>query len=217
MKSSIPPLNSYPYNQAYYTNNNYAGYLERFERYEKMVQELEYELFRILKLDFKYKPVLDYGCGVGFVVKGFRNLGYSKVFGYDHSEWAIDWGRKNLFSNDPPLIDSELRHTLHRLGKENVNLMTAFDVFEHMSEFEIIDVLNLYTPKHILVRIPLTKEDGGKFILPVSEADPTHITRLTRESWMNFFTNNDYTFLFNINLGNIYDTDGVMCAMFRHI
>lgn len=202
------------FNEAYYTRNNYAGYLERFERYEKMVEELEYGLFRILKLDFKSKPVLDYGCGVGFVVKAFQNHGYKNVWGYDLSEWAVEYGRKHLGFPAVHEYDSRLQNDINYLP-EGWELMTSFDVFEHMLLAEVQGVLTRFHPRHLLVRIPLTREDGGKFVLPVSEADPTHITRLTRESWIKFFEENGYDFLFNINLGNIYDTEGVMCAMFR--
>lgn len=209
------PEEPFAYGEGYYTHNNYAGYLERFERYEKMIQELEYELFRILKLNFKNKRVLDYGCGVGFVVKAMRDLGYTQAYGYDHSSWAINWGREKLFQ--PTLdYDSVIQDDINYLSPLDWELMTSFDVFEHMELVDVSAALDRFIPKHLLVRIPLTKEDGGKFILPVSEADPTHITRLTRESWVKFFNENGYTFLFNVNLGNIYDTEGVMCAMFRY-
>jgi len=204
------------YGEGYYTNNNYAGYLERSERYERMVEELEYELFRILKLDFKDKWVLDYGCGVGFVVRAFQKIGYAKVFGYDHSEWAVAWGRKNLGWQPVLEYESRLQTDVNYLPPIDYDLMTSFDVFEHMNPLHVSAALFHFQPKHLLVRIPLTDEDGGKFILPVSEADPTHITRLTRESWVKFFKENKYEFLFNINLGNIYDSKGVMCAMFRN-
>jgi predicted TPR repeat methyltransferase len=185
-----------------------------------MVQELEYELFRVLKLNFKSEFVLDYGCGVGFVVKAMQNLGYIAM-GYDHSSWAIEWGRENLFGQRYDFLEypSSLQDDMtrvHHHGKKQWELMTSFDVFEHMTLDDVTSVLKQENPHHLLVRIPLTKEDGGKFILPVSEADPTHITRLTRESWVKYFNDNGYRFLFNINLGNIYDSDGVMCAMFRN-
>jgi len=198
------------YDEKYYTNNNYASYLERSERYERMVQEIEYELFRILKLDFKTFPVLDYGCGVGFVVNSFQKLGYTNIWGYDVSNWAIEWGRKNVVKK-PTIITNDFGLVESKHSK----LMTAFDVFEHMSPQEIKIVLAANRPEHILVRIPLTICDNGKFILTVSEGDPTHITRLTRYSWINLFKENGYTFLFNVNVGSFYDSDGVMCAMFK--
>jgi hypothetical protein len=214
------PLPPSSYGEQYYTASNYAGYLERSERYERMVQELEYELFRILKLDFKHSPVIDYGCGVGFVVKAFQKLGYTNAWGYDVSDWAIKWGHQHLALELHRSFDVyagfwPTQHDLSFIPCKNWSLMTAFDVFEHMTHAQIYGTLCKFNPRHILVRIPITNEDGGKFVLSVSEADPTHITRLTRESWHKVFAEGDYRFLFNVNLGNIYDSDGVMCAMFR--
>jgi SAM-dependent methyltransferase len=199
---------NFVYGEEYYTQANYAGYLEREERYERLAQELDAELFRVLKLDFKSKPILDYGCGVGFVVKAFHDLGYNSIFGYDISEWAINRARQNYTG----LAFTNKKHVLSYYRWE---LMTSFDVFEHMPLNEVRDVLGGAKPKHLLVRIPLTFDDGGKFVLNVSENDPTHITRLTRESWCDFLKSVGYAWLFNVNLGTFYDTKGVMCAMFR--
>lgn len=197
------------YDESYYTRNNYAGYLQRAERYEKLVQELEYELFRVLKLDFKSKPVLDFGCGVGYVVHAMESIGYKDVFGYDLSAWATNWGKEHLGVTTISANDFVL-HT------RRWELMTAFDVFEHMEAYEIARTLLATMPEYLLVRIPLVRKDGGKFVLEVSENDPTHITRFTRETWLTFFENNNYKWLFNVNLGTFYDTEGVMCAMLRH-
>lgn len=201
---------TFTYDESYYTKANYAGYLEREERYDRMVQEIENELFRVLKLDFKKSPVIDYGCGVGFVVNALSRLDYEDVCGFDVSEWALQYAKSKYSYKGCWFTSSK-----SALEFRDFELMTAFDVFEHMPAHEISEVLRLADPRHLLVRIPLAEVDDGKFYLNVSENDPTHITRMTRNSWNNFLSFCGYSRLFYVNLGTFYDTQGVMCAMFR--
>lgn len=93
--------------------------------------------------------------------------------------------------------------------------MFAFDVFEHMTQDEVCTALQSIKPIDLIVRIPLACFDHGKFVLEISENDKTHVTRLTRASWLKLFSGCGYAHLFNINLGLLYDSTGVMCAMFR--
>lgn len=196
------------YDESYYTSKNYAGYLERSTRYERMVAEIHHDVFRRVGLDFVCKPVLDFGCAAGFTCAALDQLGYKYVTGYDVSDWAVQWGRSNL----------GLRNltTNHKsVEGKHWSLMLAFDVFEHMELSALESALSKLNPEHILVRIPLAETDGGKYVLSVSEADKTHIVRKTRVSWYEWFANNGYTRIFNVNTGGFYDSEGVMCAMFR--
>jgi 2-polyprenyl-3-methyl-5-hydroxy-6-metoxy-1,4-benzoquinol methylase len=203
-------MNNVEYSESYYKSVNYASYLERQERYERMMQELHNDLFRKIKLDFTKQPVLDYGCAVGFVVKALLNLNYKDVAGFDVSSWAINWGRDNLNLSEN-LIDDLNLYT------RTPKLMLAFDVFEHMTIVDVDSVLTTLNPEHIVVRIPLTAQTDGKYILDVSERDSTHRIRWTRRDWIKFFDQMNYDWQYDINLGLIYDTDGVMCSMFRKI
>lgn len=198
------------FNETYYTCNNYATYLERQERYERMVDEIHYDLFRRLCFDFKGHQVLDYGCAVGFVVNALHKIGYNCAHGYDVSEWAINYGRKHVVFPRPFAISNDIQDVLLSKWK----LTFALDVFEHMEENQLNDLLSRLNTEYLIVRIPLATVDGGKYVLSVSENDPTHVLRLTRASWMKKFSER-YHHLFNINLGLMYDTQGVMCAMFR--
>jgi cyclopropane fatty-acyl-phospholipid synthase-like methyltransferase len=201
------------FGKKYFEQNNYASYLERQERYERMVKEIEFDLFRKLKLDFHRKPVLDFGCAVGFVTKAFKDLGYANIVGYDVSRWAVEYGRETF-----GFTENELTHSKRDLTPEvGWVLILAFDVFEHMSERELTFWLHTWRKSgpYLLVRIPLARNDGGKYVLSVSENDPTHVMRFTRNTWKRFMHECGYNWLFDVNVGSFYDTDGVMCAMFR--
>lgn len=200
------------FDKHYYENNNYASYLERQERYERLCEELHYDLFKKLNLDFTNDVVIDWGCAVGFMVHGFRKIGFKNPCGFDVSEWAIGWGQANLDLKH--YVTSDISKILEI---KNCKLMTALDVFEHMQSQDICSMLERIEPQYLLVRIPLAKEDGGKYHLEVSEKDPTHITRLTKKSWVKLFDKLGYTWLFDIKIGLMYDTSGVMCSMFRSL
>ena len=60
------------FEEQYFKNLNYSNYLERYGRYLKMAEELDFYLtkFGILSKSMK---ILDYGCSVGFLIKAFKN------------------------------------------------------------------------------------------------------------------------------------------------
>ena len=200
------------YDKSYYTGSNYASYLERQERYERMMQELHHDLFRRIKLDFTDKLVVDYGCAVGFTVRSLVDLGYQNVLGYDISDWAVNYGRDVLNLHDKLTTDYNI---IVKHQNERCELMMSFDVFEHMKPDDVRSVLLDVQPTYLLVRIPLAENTGGKFVLAVSENDPTHITRFTRNDWHRLMSDVEMTWLFDVNVGLFYDTAGVMCSMFR--
>lgn len=202
----------------YYTTNNYGSYLDRGDRYRHLAAELHERLFGITNLVTRSDQILDYGCATGFLVDGFRKVGYQNVTGYDISDWAVNWGIENGITG---LTSDPLEMP------QKPKLMIALDVFEHMKPEQIEDLFDKIHPEYLLVRIPLAVENGGKFVLNISEQDPTHITRYTREQWKYslqqymstaeslFLRKTPGTHLFDINLSHIYDTPGVMCSLFR--
>jgi len=199
-----------PYNESYYTQKNYISYLERRERYTRMINELNDRLIKPLALDkfLKHGTIVDYGCGVGFSTKALIEIGY-KAIGYDPSVWAVEWGKKNLGLKGTEITDKKNEIPGH------CSLMLSFDVFEHMSSDEIADTLAYFSPIYLLVRIPLANTDNGDYVLSVSENDPTHIMRLTRSSWNLLLRECRYEWLYDVNLTMFYDSDGVMCSMYR--
>jgi len=68
------------------------------------------------------------------------------------------------------------------------DLIVAKDVFEHIDERELHDVADrlLCIGRQIMAIVPLV-DKRGKFIFPLYEKDPTHVTRLTRDEWLGFF------------------------------
>ena len=188
------------YNEDYYKTGNYKNYLSKRKRYEKTAEELVH-LLKQIKLDNRDASILDYGCATGFLLDGFTKLGFKNTNGYDISEWAL--------SN---VSDS---HNIINMNKQNqFDLMTMLDVLEHMPDNEIVEAFNSIKTKVLIVRIPVSVNGGESFHLEVSRADPTHINCKEKQDWIELLDNNNYQFIFELNLNSIYSTDGVFCAIF---
>ncbi len=192
------------YTADYYKSSNYADYLERADRYKKTAYELA-DLLRKLSLLDKDSQIVDYGCAIGFLLEGFKELGYSNLIGYEVSDWAISQGR----NRGNRIVKWDATH----LQTWSADVLTALDVFEHMEDKDILNVLSVLTPKAMVIRIPTSVDDGKTFALKVSQADPTHINCKTKEQWIEFFKKAGYATFLRLNLFTVYDTPGVSCFL----
>ncbi len=191
------------YGEDYYKTLNYADYLGRQERYDKLAQELS-DLLSKLSLvkrgGSSRTDILDYGCAIGFLVKAFQNIGYD-THGYDISKWAVENAVTRSVDNYYPNI--------------SYDVMTALDVFEHMQTHEIKKALKEIETNVLIVRIPCSMDGGKSFHLDVSKRDPTHINCKTKPEWIELIGRaGNFESMFRLNLLTIYDSPGVFCAMF---
>ena len=187
------------FEEQYFKNLNYSNYLERFGRYLKMAEELDFYLtkFGILSKSMK---ILDYGCSVGFLIKAFKKLGYKKIFGFDISNWALKIAKKN-------------KCKILKDFKGSYDLGIFLDVLEHMNDKEIKKVFKKAKFKRLLVRIPCADKNSNKFYLKVSRIDKTHINCKNKESWISLFKSFGYKSFLKLNLNSIYDSKGCLCLL----
>jgi len=193
------------YGEEYYKGGNYTDYLSRRQRYWQLASDIDHFLDSMCLRNVEGR-LLDYGSGPGFLVEGFSKLGYTQSIGFDISTWSSEYAAEEgvaRVTNDADVLDSEY------------DLVTMLDVLEHIEQGECCKLLLKIEADHMIVRIPVCEADGGDYVLPVSNRDPTHITKLTKESWTSIFRQAGYAQVCRINLPNIWDSDGVMCAMFR--
>lgn len=186
------------YDEQYFRSLNYSDYLGRQVRYSKTAQELD-KLFGALCLANTDSTILDYGCAVGFLMNGFRALGYTKVYGYDISEWAVSMARESG------------NKILDNLCDFKPDVIVALDVFEHMVDAEICELLGRLRSRVIVVRIPCSV-DGKDFALEVSRRDPMHRNCKTKAGWVMRLCKY-YDVVTPINLFTIYDSPGVACLL----
>lgn len=189
------------FNENYYKTNNYSNYLSKKERYVKTADELYHTLKKLSIMNYETK-ILDYGCGVGFLLEGLDKIGCKNVYGYDISEWAIQQA-----SNSGCKILKSPEGTF--------DLAIFLDVLEHMTDEEIVDLFKKIKVETIIVRIPCSIESMPNiFYLEVSRRDETHINCKTDKDWINFFNLLGYRKHFRLNLNTIYDSDGCFCCIF---
>jgi len=186
------------YNEDYFKSANYSDYSERRERYIMTAKNMIHTLEALSFIDNDSR-ILDYGCAVGFLMEGFKLRGYSNIFGYDISEWAVTQAR----SKGLTILD-KLEPT--------IDFMVALDVFEHMTDEDISTVIETVQPPSILVRIPCA-EEGTDFHLAVSRRDQTHINCKNKEAWKEYFKSHGFDVALKLKLETIYDSRGVFCAI----
>jgi len=187
------------FEEQYFKNLNYSNYLERYGRYLKMAEELDFYLTKFGILS-KSTKILDYGCSVGFLIKAFKKLGYKKIFGFDISNWAIKIAKKN-------------KCKILKDFKGSYDLGIFLDVFEHMDDREIKKVFKKAKFKRLLVRIPCADKNSNKFYLKVSRIDKTHINCKNKDSWISLFKSFGYKSFLKLNLNSIYDSKGCLCLL----
>lgn len=198
------------YTEQYYKTGNYANYLNKQERYDKLAEDI-YDLFKKIKFidSDKCYSWLDYGSGPGLFVKSLSKLLKNvDVYAFDISDWCMQQLKNSQFN-------------IAKLSlNENYHIISFLDVLEHMSDNEIENLLKKIHGNKLLIRIPVASEESilkSKFHLVISNLDKTHINCKTKKSWIEFFNKIGYRIMFKVNLSSIYDSEGVLCAILEKI
>ncbi len=184
------------FTKEYFQTINYVNYLERSKKYVKHAEDI-IQLLESISLTNKSSNILDYGCAVGFLIEGMEEQGYKNVSGFDISEWAVEQ------------CQSKGLNVTSELSNQSYDLITALDVFEHMTDEEIALALKHFKSNLLLVRIPCSV-DGKEFHLDISKLDPTHCNCKTKEGWESLFRQHGYSTFLKVNVSTIYDTPGVI-------
>ena len=180
------------FDKSYYESNNYTNYLGREDRYTKLADEV---MTHLKTFDLVQSPILDFGCAVGFLMRGLAK--YGDVYGVDVSDWAIEQASAQGLKVQKT-IDPKLDH----------GMVFALDVFEHIPEKDLERILLNIRTKLIVFRMPVCANEGEDYVLNVSRVDPTHVIRWTKNQWRKLFENLGY-FPLDLNLSTIYNSPGV--------
>ena len=191
------------FNQEYYQSINYTDYTLREQKYELTASDIA----QLLNLSTK-DSLLDYGCALGFLLRGYKKIGLTNTFGFDISEWALDQTR-----NYGLTTSSDIDIISERFYK----LTTVLDVFEHMFDEEVHSVLNKLTTEILLVRIPVKLEGEDDFHLEVSRKDASHVNCKTENEWIHFINHHGYVFDSFVNTESIYSSPGCFCGIFKRV
>ena len=195
------------YSASYFKTRNYCDYLSR--KFDALAADVV-SVSCVSSSD----RIVDFGCGYGGLMASIHNLGFQNIRGTDISTWAIDEGKRRF-----PNIASRLEYYNRNLLTHPHHLLLILDVMEHMPEHEVETVLrlaNLGCTGNLIVRIPVSADEGEPFVLPVSNNDPTHITCHTKNWWFEKFDKAGWSLRSGISRTSIYDSPGVLCAIFNH-
>jgi len=144
----------------------------------EMTIRLAYNVMKYTGINEK-DVVIDYGCAKGYLVKALRILSCD-AYGCDVSKYAID-----RIDNDTKeycyLIEDEPIPSV--LMRKRPNWLISKDVFEHMAEKQVNELLEEIDKSSIVNMfhvIPLG--DNGRFRISEYHLDKTHIL-IQDESW----------------------------------
>ncbi len=190
------------FSKEYYNSINYTDYTERESKYNQTALDLS----TFFEMD-KSISLLDYGCAVGMLLNGFKNLGFSYIQGYDISEWAIANPINTSLNttNNYNIIDKRFTYT------------TILDVLEHMFDPKASKILSDFNTQYLIVRIPVKLKDENDFHLEVSRKDKSHVNCKTKGEWIDFIESQNYQFISSLNLPSIYDSPGCFCGYFKSL
>ena len=155
----------------------------------------------IIKRNFKVESYLDFGCGVGFLLKKIEKIKSIKTTaGYEINDFAINNCKINT-------IRSKIFNKLEVI-EEKFDLISMIHVVEHIKNDELILLLKqlkkiLNKKGKILISTPAKyglahNLKNNKWI---GFKDPTHINLKSFEDWRMFFINQNFTIIKSSNDG----------------
>ena len=123
--------------------------------------------------------VADLGCGDGFVLRVFRELGFENLHGVEGSAEMASLCQQHF----PTVVQGDLREFLRRHSLA-FDIVVLFDVIEHFTREEAVDLLDevstsLRPGGHLLLQLP---NGDSPFATAVFAGDITHESLYTRGS-----------------------------------
>lgn len=120
----------------------------------------------------KNVPILDMGCGAGYLIFLLKQLGYTDLTGVDSSIEQVNLARQ--WCPHAKIIYGDVREVLAR-NQKRYGLITGFDIIEHFTKDEIMPLLTL---------VAQALKSGGRLILQTPNAE---------SPWMGSVAYGDFT------------------------
>jgi GT2 family glycosyltransferase len=150
-------------------------------------EELKHVLKELIMYNPTWKDIFDFGCGPGVMIDFMNDAGFNYV-GCDYSPNA-----RELYLEKHGAYPEKYLTELPE--DKNIDLFLSFDVFEHMTDEEIMTVLDkVKQPAFFLFNI--SREKGI----------PGHINLKSDREWIRFFSSRKLQFLQDdtMNLRSLY-------------
>jgi len=184
----MPPNNSQDCND--YRARFYARYVSAFKAQGGGIRDYAFSDSKLIpmlqpwvgSLNRKAR-CLDLGCGHGNILHALRTLGFQQVEGVDLSAEQIEIARKEF----PQVEHMSLTEKLQSAPLAAYDLIILFDVIEHLTKSEILDLFEMlvsHLAQNGIVIVHCPNGDSP-FVGPVRYGDFTHETVLTPASARN--------------------------------
>ena len=198
-------MNPLPFEERYFKDtgnaiSNYADYTAR--RYTQLCSDLI-----TLGIEPQHR-IIDFGCATGALLYEFKSRGYTNIIGTDVSYWAVNYGRQHY-----GLTTQELQYLNYSLLETGADWLLCLDVVEHIGNEELQHILGIIRCSHMVLRVPVSAEEGQPYVLPVSRNDKTHVQCHTKVWWHRTLAPYADRLCF-IHKEAIHDSEGVLAAVF---
>jgi hypothetical protein len=180
------------YDHDYYESGVETG-LSNYQNY-RWIPELTFPLAMSI-IDFLHiKPnetVIDFGCAKAYLVRALRML-HRDAWGSDISEYALSQSDEEvkpyLMKVRTLLADWEEHKSPFKYG-------ICKDVLEHIPEYELIHLLEVFNVERLFTVIPLGV--CGKYVAPANDRDKSHIICEDSDWWLNLFQRCGWVCIYN--------------------
>ena len=166
----------------------YASYVSSFKtsqesiddlKMKKLHEEYKYRLLPLVETLAKSSPILELGCGPGYLLKYLMKQGFNDVTGIDISKEQLEIAHKMGLK----VIHGD---ALEFLSEENscYKAIIAIDFVEHFDKNEIFDLFHRISSALIKDGILIIQTPNGQGLFPgqVIYGDLTHLTILGEDS-----------------------------------
>lgn len=151
----------------------YDGYFDRGDLSDadiwKDLQKRRISLSRIIERYFPRDPkihILDIGCGSGALVLFARAAGYFNIVGVDASPSQVSIARRLGIGQ---IVKSDVLEYLGTVPPGELDLVTAIDVFEHLTKDELFELIDL---------VSAVLKPGGRLIFQVPNGESPFVGSL---------------------------------------
>jgi SAM-dependent methyltransferase len=181
-----PAQNSLPLtmlNSPDYREQFYGKYVTAFKKHTLGVPDIDKAYGKIFPLIADWvagiersAPIADLGCGDGRLLGVLQRMGFTRLSGCDLSQEQIELARREYAG----VVHASIVAFLREQPDGHFALLTLFDVIEHMTKSEILELFELIHAKLCSGGILLGHAPNGDspFVASVFAADFTHETLL---------------------------------------
>lgn len=150
---------------------------------------------RTLVEKFRPRSVLDIGCGIGYLVHCFNELGV-EAYGVDVSEYATGQSPESVRA---ALFNVDCEFEKLPFEAETVDMVTATELLEHLQNHNhlISEIKRILRPGGT-VFITTPKKHWDIFMRIIMGGEPTHVNVQSKSYWIRTFESHGFHYISDV-------------------